>query len=73
MAEPEQIRGGEQTLEQRVDRIEKFVADFALGASISDVPVYLFEGGRMPQPQTDGAVGYDCYARAIQNRQPTTL
>jgi dUTP pyrophosphatase len=36
MAEPEQIRGGEQTLEQRVDRIEKFVADFALGASISE-------------------------------------
>jgi dUTP pyrophosphatase len=68
MAEPEQIRGGEQTLEQRVDRIEKFVADFALGASISDVPVYLFEGGRMPQPQTDGAVGYDCYARAIVDR-----
>jgi dUTP pyrophosphatase len=69
MAEPEQIRGGEQTLEQRVDRIEKFVADFALGASISDVPVYLFEGGRMAQPQTDGAVGYDCYARAIVDRE----
>jgi dUTP pyrophosphatase len=69
MNNPEFNRGGENDIETRLARVEQFVADFAMGAAISDVPVYLFEGGRMPEPKTDGAVGYDCYARAIVDRE----
>lgn len=72
MSNPEVVQGGE-SLERRVEDLERFVAAFALGASINDVPLHIFEGGRMPQAQTDGSVGYDCYARAIvdRNSKPT--
>lgn len=29
------------------------------------VPTYILPGGRLPERQTDGAIGYDAYARAI--------
>lgn len=70
----ELIEGGQhqkepESLHQRVERIERFLGRDAVIAATSaefgTVPIYVFEDGKMPERKTDGAIGFDVYARAV--------
>ncbi|HEX9679726.1 MAG TPA: hypothetical protein VGA08_03845 [Candidatus Saccharimonadales bacterium] len=59
----------ELTHEARIERLERLVGKEALLAAtnehFNEVPIFVFPDGKRPERKTDGAIGYDVYARAI--------
>lgn len=52
-------------LEDEQAMLRKSMGNIATFGAFGPVGVYTFPNGRMPARQTDGAIGFDAYARAI--------
>ena len=48
-----------------IEQLSAHVAGLAAATKPMQISMHCFEGGILPQRQTDGAVGYDAYARAV--------
>lgn len=55
----------EKTLGERVAQLEERLGHLTLGATLDVVPIHVFDGGKAPVRQTEGAIGFDAYARAV--------
>ncbi len=53
------------SLEQRLELVERRLADITGNAVLDVVPVFQFDDGMIPTRQTEGAIGFDARARAI--------
>lgn len=52
-------------VENELDALLQTVGSIATFRALSEVDIYTFEGGAEPVRQTEGAIGYDAFSRAI--------
>lgn len=52
-------------VEAEVQALKELLGNVATFAVFSEVGVHRFPDGKIPERQTDGAIGYDAFARAI--------
>lgn len=59
------LEGRVERTEAELSHLRQVLGGIATLEAFRSTQVYVFPGGKLPQRQTEGAIGYDAYARAI--------
>lgn len=62
---PEQLYADVAKLKREHASLLKIFGGVASLSVFESVKIHIFDGGKLPEAKTDGAIGYDAYARAV--------
>ena len=62
---PESIEARLRSVESELSSLREAIGSIATLRALSEVDIHTFPGGKEPVRQTEGAIGFDAYSRAI--------